>query len=175
MRRHETPVEWEWERGPTGRLVKIVYTALRRELERMARQAGLTAAQWSALGMLYHFPGSTNSDLEAILLIERPSVTSLIRGMEERGWVVRVDDPHDGRSKRIYLTETGKALAEQTRSFADLADRNVLSALAEDEQTELRRLLVKVIRSTRSYVPSHVRAGGAAGRAGRGPGSSGKR
>lgn len=165
MRPHETPGAWEWDRGPTGRLVKIVYTALRRELERLARQAGLTAAQWSALGVLYHFPGATNADLEAILLIERPSVTSLIQGMEQKGWVVRVDDPEDGRSKRIYLTESGKTLAEQTRSFADAADGSVLGALTGDERAELRRLLEKVIRSTRSYIPSHVLAGDGPGRA----------
>lgn len=149
-------VKWEWDRGPTGRLVKIVYTALRRELERLAREAGLTASQWSALGVLYHFPGCTNSDLEAILLIERPSVTSLIQGMEKKGWVLRAADAQDGRAKRIYLTESGKALAEQTRSFAELADRKVLGALDEAEREELRRLLAKVIRSTRSFVPSRV-------------------
>lgn len=157
MRLHETPVAWEWERGPIGRLLKIAYTTLRRELERMTRQAGLTQAQWSALGILYHFPGSTNSDLERILLIERPSVTSLIKGMERRGWVARKDDPQDARSKRFYLTESGKALAEETRSLAELADRHVLGALTDDERAQLRKLLEKVIRSTRSHVPSQVK------------------
>jgi len=144
---HESPVRWEWERGPTSRLVKIVYTMLRRELERMTRQAGLTQAQWSALGVLYHFPGATNSDLESILLIERPSVTSLIKGMERKGWVVRKDNPEDARSKRFFLTEKGRMLAESTRSMADRADEAVLAALSDDERSQLRRLLEKVVRS----------------------------
>ncbi len=147
MEIHESPVRWEWERGPTSRLVKIVYTMLRRELERMTRQAGLTQAQWSALGVLYHFPGATNSDLESILLIERPSVTSLIKGMERKGWVVRKDNPEDARSKRFFLTEKGRMLAESTRSMADRADEAVLAALSDDERSQLRRLLEKVVRS----------------------------
>lgn len=147
MKRHEAPVAWEWERGPTSRLVKIVYTMLRRELERLTRQEGLTQAQWSALGILYHFPGATNSDLERILLIERPSVTSLVKGMEKKGWVVREDNPSDARSKRFYLTETGKVLAEQTRSLAAIADERVLGVLSDNERLQLRQLLEKVIRS----------------------------
>ena len=147
MEIYESPVRWEWERGPTSRLVKIVYTMLRRELERMTRQAGLTQAQWSALGVLYHCPGATNSDLESILLIERPSVTSLIKGMERKGWVVRKDNPEDARSKRFFLTEKGRMLAESTRSMADRADEAVLAALSDDERSQLRRLLEKVVRS----------------------------
>ncbi|HEX6970646.1 MAG TPA: MarR family transcriptional regulator [Limnochordia bacterium] len=153
MKLREAPVAWEWERGPTGRLLKIAYTTVRKKLESLARQAGLTHAQWSALGVLYHFPGSTNGDLEEILLIERPSVTSLIKGMEKRGWVVRKDDPHDGRSKRFFLTESGKALAEKTRSFAEVADREVLRALTDDEQALLRRLLGKLIRANSAPGP----------------------
>lgn len=147
MRIHKTPIAWEWERGPTGRLLKIVYMMLRRELEGRTREAGLTQAQWSALGILYHFPGATNSDLEQILLVERPSVTSLIQGMERKGWIVRADNPEDARSKRIYLTGSGKELAEKTRELAAIADEQVLGVLTEDERAELRRLLEKVIRS----------------------------
>jgi|GEM_PF-415503 len=151
---HETPVAWEWERCPTGRLLKIAYTALRREFEGMTRKAGLTQAQWSALGILYHFPGATNSDLEAILLIERPSVTSLLKGMERNGWVVHRENPDDARSKRFYLTQSGKALAEKTRSLAELVDQRVFHALTDEERAELRRLLAKVIRSAAAGLPA---------------------
>jgi len=156
MKEHRSPVAWEWERGPTGRLLKVAYTTLRKKLDRLTREVGLTQAQWSALGVLYHYPGSTNSDLEAILLIERPSVTSLIKGMEARGWVVREDDPKDARSKRFFLTESGKALAEETRSLAEHVDREVLGALTMEEVTQLRRLLVKLIESSSSHVPPRV-------------------
>lgn len=151
---HSNSVAWELANGPTGRLLKISYTILRKRLAKLARQAGLTHAQWSALGVLYHFPGSTNSDLETILLIERPSVTSLIKGMEQNGWVVRKADANDGRVQRFFLTERGKHLAEETRSFATHVDQEVLSALSHAEVLELRKLLVKVIRSAPSETPS---------------------
>jgi len=127
----------------------MAYAAMRKRLDRLARQAGLTHAQWSALGVLHHFPGSTNSDLESILMVERPSVTSLIKGMVKRGWVVHRADPDDGRVKRFFLTESGAAMAEKTRSLASRVDREVLGALGEFEVVELRRLLKKVIRSAR--------------------------
>ncbi len=153
MSLHQDPVAWDWRRGPTGRLLKIVYTAMRRELEKLARGEGLTSAQWSALGVLHHFPGATNSDLEAILLVERPSVTSLIKGMERNGWVVRKDNPADARSKQFFLTEAGRDLAERTRSFAEEADRRVLGGLTENQRSELRELLVEVVRTSGAHLP----------------------
>lgn len=140
--------QWEWNRGPLGRLVKIAYISLRREVEAMLRPLGLTHTQWSTLGILYHFPGLTNADLETILHIERPSVTSLINGMERKGWVTRKANPKDARSKLIYLTENGKALAESTMHFGRLVDQKVLRGFTEEEKLLLRKLLEKLIRET---------------------------
>ena len=149
----EASVAWDWEHGPTGRLLKIAYTAVRRELDKLARAEGLTSAQWSALGVLLHFPGATNSDLEAILLVERPSVTSLIKGLERHGWVVRRDHPEDARSKQFFLTERGRELAERTRTLAEEADRRILGSLADRESRQLRRLLAKVVRASGVPLP----------------------
>ena len=144
--------KWEWNRGPIGRMVKIAYISLRRQVEAMLRPLGLTHTQWSALGILYHFPGLTNSDLETMLHIERPSVTSLINGMEDKGWVVRKENPKDARSKLIFLTESGKALAESTLHFARLVDEKALRHFSEEEKMMLRKLLEKLIQHTNSAV-----------------------
>jgi len=150
---HDVHGKWEWNRGPIGRLVKIAHVSLRREMESLLRPLGMTHTQWSALGVLYYYPGLTNSELETILLIERPSVTSLINGMEGKGWVMRKDNPKDARSKLIYLTDSGKALAESTRHFAQLVDEKALRHFTDDEVTTLRKLLEKLIEQTGAAVP----------------------
>jgi len=142
-----SPTAWEWNRGPIGRLLKIAYLAMRKELEVMTRQAGMTSTQWSALGVLYHYPGLTNADLEHFLHIERPSVTSLINGMEARGWVERKDHPKDARSKQLFLTPEGRALARDTRHFAEAVEEKMLGRFSPDEIAALRVLLEKIIKS----------------------------
>lgn len=139
---------WEWNRGPIGRLMKMAYFALRKELEGMTRRAGMTTTQWSALGVLYHFPGLTNADLEHFLHIERPSVTSLINGMAAKGWVERKDHPKDARSKCLFLTPAGVALARETRHFAEVIEQKVFGGFTHGEIATLRALLEKIVRSS---------------------------
>jgi len=141
VNRNET---WQWDNGPIGRLMKIGYLALRREMEELLRPVGLTHAQWSVLAVIRHFPGITPSQLEPILMIERPSVTSLLNGMANKGYIMRKDNPEDGRSKLLYLTEKGRKLAEETEHFASLVEERVKAALTEEEFATLRKLLIKL-------------------------------
>src|SRR5271157_2531786 len=67
--------------------VKLAFMTMRREMESSLRASGLTLTQWRALGVLLHTPGPTHSDLVKQLEIEAPSVTSLVNGMERKGWV----------------------------------------------------------------------------------------
>jgi len=138
--------EWHWDQGPIGRLVKTGYITLRREIEQMLRPVGLTHTQWSALGVILHFPGITPSQLEQILMIERSSVTSLMNGLESRGLIVRRSSPEDGRSKQIFLTDAGKQLAEETQHFAVVLEERVKQGMTEDEFETLRSLLIKLVK-----------------------------
>ncbi|UUZ82281.1 MarR family transcriptional regulator [Paenibacillus sp. P26] len=144
MDEEKAPPGWEWNKGPIGRLVKVCYIALRREMEELLRPEGLTHTQWSALGIIYHDPGITSSELEHILMIERPSVTSLINGMVKKGWAVRKDHPEDARYKRIFLTEEGLELAARTQHFAQMVEDRVKESMPAAELETLKALLVQL-------------------------------
>lgn len=137
---------WQWDEGPIGRLVKISSITLRREMEQLLRPLDLTLTQWSALGILLHYPGIAPSQLEQILMIERPSVTSLMNGMAEKGWIIRKDHPQDRRFKLIYLTEEGVKLAEETRDYALLVEQRVREGMTPTEFETLKELLVKMVK-----------------------------
>jgi DNA-binding MarR family transcriptional regulator len=126
--------------------VKTSYITLRREIEQLLRPTGLTHTQWSALGVILHYPGITPSQVEQILMIERPSVTSLMNGLESRGLIVRRSSPEDGRTKQIFLTDAGKKLAEETQHFAVGVEERVKRGMTEEELETLRALLVKMVK-----------------------------
>ena len=137
---------WIVDKGPIGSLVKHAHIMLRRKLEERLRETGLTYAQWSALAVIRRQGGIAPSELEHILLVERPSVTSLMNGLESRGLITRRSSPEDGRSKQIFLTDEGKRLAEETQHFAIVVEERVRRGMTEDEFETLRALLVKMVR-----------------------------
>ena len=109
------------------------------------RPLGLTHTQWSALGVIRHFPGISPSQLEPILMIERPSVTSLLNGLTRKGWIIRKDHPKDGRYKLIYLTDAGMKLAEETQHFTSVVEERIKEGMTADEFESLKTLLVKMV------------------------------
>lgn len=141
----EESISWQRDEGPIGRLVKTGYITLRRELEQLLRSSGLSQTQWSALGIIRHYPGITSSQLEHILMIERPSVTSLMNGMAKKGLIVRKDHPEDGRYKQIFLTDAGMKVEEETRQYAFEVEQYVKQGMTEAEFETLRVLLIKMV------------------------------
>lgn len=135
----------QWDKGPIGRVVKAGYITLRKELEELLRPLGLTHTQWSALTIIRQHPGITPSQLEPILMIERPSVTSLLNGMEKKGYILRKEHPQDGRYKQIYLTDAGMNLAEETQHLTLAIEERVKEGMTPDEFETLRVLLVKMV------------------------------
>ncbi len=138
-------VPWEKHGGSVGYLVKLAYLAMRRELEASIRDAGITTTQWQALGVLYHMPGLTHSQLMEHLAVEPPSVTSLVNGMERKGWIRHERSPADARAKRLFLTAAGRRLTEKLRGATEPIERRMAAALTESERNELKALLRTVV------------------------------
>ena len=134
---------WESEEQ-IGSLLKLTSMSMRKRIEKALRPLGLTQQQGMTLRILLHNPGSTHSDLERILRIEKPSVTNLISVMERRGWVVRRKDAKDARFKKIYLTPEGEALAGNIAETVDQAKARMMEALSAEETLLLKTLLKKL-------------------------------
>jgi DNA-binding MarR family transcriptional regulator len=110
-------------------------------MEASLRSSGMTLTQWRALGLLLHEPGATHSDLVRRLEIEAPSVTSLVNGMERRGWVKRTRSTADARVKRLALTARGRRLIEEAAEAMGPIEKRMASSLSAGERATLKRLL----------------------------------
>ncbi len=128
-----------------GYWVKLAFMTMRREIEASFRKSGMTVTQWRALGVLLNEPGATHSDLMRHLEIEAPSVTSLVDGMERKGWVKRTRSTEDARVKRLTLTAQGRRLIEDAHEAMAPIEERMAATLAASEQATLRRLLRTLI------------------------------
>jgi DNA-binding MarR family transcriptional regulator len=134
-----TPQQWNGD--SLSHWVKQAFMTMRREMEASLRSSGMTLTQWRALGVLLHTPGATHSDLVQRLEIEAPSVTSLVNGMERRGWVKRTRSTADARVKRLSLTAQGKRLIEVAGEAMGPIEQRMAAPLSAGERATLRRLL----------------------------------
>jgi DNA-binding MarR family transcriptional regulator len=111
-------------------------------------ELGSTTQQWAVLGALARPPvceaGMTVKELIAYLLLSRQNLTAVIDRLEERGWVDRVKDDDDGRSRRIRLTKEGNKIWARMLPIIDDFYSAALAGLDDKERAELYRLLNKL-------------------------------
>jgi DNA-binding MarR family transcriptional regulator len=130
--------------------LKLASMTMRRENEACLRKSGMTLTQWRALGVLLHEPGATHSDLMRHLEIEAPSVTSLVNGMERKGWVKRTRSTADARVKRLSLTPRGRRLIEDAREAMEPIEKRMSATLSASDQATLKLLLRTMVEGLHS-------------------------
>ncbi len=122
---------------PGVRLVVSLY----REFEQVARRGDLSMAQYRTL--LYLLGGSRRAgELAAANAVTKPTVSSMINGLRQHGWVADVvDETGDGRVTRVELTPSGRArLAEFEEELAGRMEE----LLPGVDPAAMRRFLVEL-------------------------------
>jgi DNA-binding MarR family transcriptional regulator len=102
---------------------------------------GLSPPRASALSVIVFGGPITLGALAAAEQVRPPTMTHLVRALEEMGLVARVADPDDGRIVRIHATRHGKDLLEAGRA------RRV-SVLSREMRTLSKRDLATLARAS---------------------------
>jgi DNA-binding MarR family transcriptional regulator len=68
----------------------------------------------------------------------QPTMTLLVKRLEQRGWVARDRDPADGRVVLVSLTDAGAATLEDVRAAYRAVLRDYLVGLPDDELAALQ-------------------------------------
>jgi DNA-binding MarR family transcriptional regulator len=99
----------------------------------------LSIGAMAVLGSLYRNGDLSVGELAARERIQPPSMTRIVNGLVDGGYVVRRPHETDGRQVVVVLSEQGRAtlLADRARRDAWLAQR--LSDLSREERETLRR------------------------------------
>lgn len=119
-------------------LVSGIQIRARRSIESGLRVRGLTYAQHSALFALAANNGMSQAELAQALDTDSTTAMVLRTSLEKKGLVARVDDPEDGRVKRIEISQAGKTALQQ----AGPETRNLhAKASAFLSEAELKRIL----------------------------------
>lgn len=102
---------------------------------------GLTRPQARLIAYLLRYPGITQIELCEYIGVGRMAMSGLIDRMESKGLVNRVDDPADGRVKRIFLTrEARKMRSDIDEAIGFLTTRSTANVSDQDKRAMKRAL-----------------------------------
>lgn len=106
---------------------------------------GTTPVQSSVMQVLLSQPGMDQIALAGEIGIDRTTISSVLSRLEARGIVKREADPEDRRTKRAFLTATGKAMLQDMQASIEAAHRELIKPLdPADRERFLEQLLCLV-------------------------------
>lgn len=143
----------------TGYTLAKVCRAHRGNVGELLAEVGLHVGQEMVLIELWENDGLRGGELAFRLRVEPPTVTKMLRRLENCGLVERRQDPADARSFRVFLTEEGRTLEEPVNRCWERAEEKALAGLNREERHNLHDLLTKVRANLDpNFRPGQVRA-----------------
>lgn len=103
-----------------------------------------TMDDFSFLATLYSQESFRKTELIQRHILEITSGTEILKRLEKLSFISTFDDPDDKRSKRVAITEGGRAAFEQVWGEMDAVTRLISGELARDEKAQLLHLLQKL-------------------------------
>jgi len=93
-----------------------------------------------------HKRGVHPKELSEKLIVSTARIATLLNHMEEKGFIVRLEDPHDNRQIIVQLTSTGVETIEKTRRDVHLCIVKMLEDLGPEDAREYIRIQEKIYR-----------------------------
>lgn len=131
-------------RDKIGYTLAKVCRAHRGNVGELLADVGLHVGQEMVLIELWEQDGLRGGELAVRLGVEPPTVTKMLRRLENCGLVERRRAPNDARSFQVFLTAEGRALEEPVTRCWEKVEAKTLAGLSAEERRAFHRLLAKV-------------------------------
>lgn len=138
------------ENPDTGYMITNISYGLRQYFDRLYANYDITYPQSRVLTRLFSRldKGDVNQrDLEYALGIKASSVSSLVRNLEQKGFVRCERVPEDTRNKRVLLTEKGMEVRYLLDNARDQAEAVLVKGLSEEQQEIMRVCLSQILKN----------------------------
>lgn len=110
-------------------------------------KVNLTSLQAGIIWGLNEGDGRIQKDLAQSLNISPSAMVGIVNALVDAGFIERCYSSSDRRVVRLFLTESGKEMADKVHEIVQVNEAKYLQDLTPDEQEQLRLLLIKGCRS----------------------------
>lgn len=114
---------------------------IQRQIMTRGTSSGFSFPRVACLRTLAHADGISQRDLAEMLHLSRPTVTTLLQGLEDDGYIERRPDEKDRRVTRAFITERGREVNAEGREFFTRQLNETIGTMSEEDRSELARLL----------------------------------
>lgn len=122
-------------------LLGKAYQKAHGEFKKLLEPHGLTNLQHLVVEALVYEPGQTAGDLGKILILDKATLSGVIKRLHESGWIEKRADAEDARNQKLYPTEISLAAAKEMAKERKRFDAEFLAEFSPEERLLLKRLL----------------------------------
>ncbi|MFD0048114.1 MarR family winged helix-turn-helix transcriptional regulator [Actinomycetes bacterium NPDC127524] len=124
-----------------------ISSKMRRDYSENLRELNLYVGQDRLLARLWSGDGVTQMQLCEHLKCEPPTVTNMVKSLEQNGFIFRKRDEEDARVMRIYLTDKGEELEKPVDFKWKKQQERLLHSILPEERLILRDLMKRMERN----------------------------
>ena len=121
---------------PIGFMIKQINNVFEKELNEKVKKLGLTHTSKDEI---------SQRDVERHLSLKNPTVTGLLKRLDEKGYILCVPNAKDKRKKNIYLTEKAYDIQRRMEAERRKLDRELTRGMSKREVDALMRNLEKLL------------------------------
>lgn len=132
---------------PIGFMFKQINNVYEKEFNNRLRTLGITSSQCAVLDYLF---GSSKEevnqrDIEKALCLSNPTVTGILKRLDEKGFILSVPSNKDRRCKNIYLTEKAYDIRRRMEMDRKKLDKELTLGMNKKEVAALEKMLSRVL------------------------------
>jgi DNA-binding MarR family transcriptional regulator len=106
----------------------------------------VTPVQYAALIAIRDRPGMEQRTLVNYIAIDRSTVGSMSKGLEERKLIYRVTPKENQRIKQLFIKPAGERLLDDTRNIIARVQERILAPLDKKDQAAFMELLTRLVK-----------------------------
>ncbi len=133
-----------------GRAITFLQRSRSKFMGERLRDYGFSGAMYMILLHVDRHPGASQDSIANHMYINKCNVARHTKKLELLGYLRRETDQADRRQNNLYLTEKGKALAPEIRSYLGQWGKEITAGLQEEEKATLLALLTKTTGQTKA-------------------------
>jgi DNA-binding MarR family transcriptional regulator len=140
------------DRPLIGLLLRLVYQHYAQDIEAALSEAGFGDIRPAHANVFPFVPpdGITVSGLAELAHVRKQTMAEAVDQLDRMGYVERRPNPHDRRSRLVFLTERGASVRPVTHATAERVEERWAESTSPKELEALRTSLLRLLTELRA-------------------------
>ncbi len=111
----------------------------------------VTPVQYAALIAISDCPGLDQKTLASQISVDRSTIGTLLKVLEERRLIARITPKEDKRTKTLFINPKGERLLQSTLDHTRRVEKQILSPLNTREKALFRELIGRLVQTNNKF------------------------